>query len=290
MKKKIIIIISSIIGLLIIGFGIYFIVQAVKPQRKYGEIDKKVEEKTTDTEAKDVTKDVPTKYKGYEVVNYTLSNVKNKKEFKVETKGETKALFFTQKISNERVIKDNKAMITTVSLGIKNVVNQRYYNNNKVLYREGSTSGDSFSFNDDTSPKSYTYDEMLNMYGWMPFEANGYYITLDTYLDKDFGVTDLGNGKYSVEFDLKPGSEYGPKYYQREILTTSGSKDYPEFKMIHLKFTIDKDFNLLTQEIKEEYKVNVAGFVATSHTEVIDTFSYTNVDFKKEYIEYFNKY
>ena len=100
----------------------------------------------------------------------------------------------------------------------------------------------------------------------------------------------LDNGLYKIAFNLNPEPDYGPFWYRREILTNSGSTIIPEFISIHIEFTFDKNYTLIYQDFVEEYKVKAMGVEAVTKTNCHDAFTYDNISYNPEYIDYFNKY
>jgi len=294
-KKKKKIIIFSIIGTLltiIAVVAIYFIVEINKDPVKLKDTDAKYQ--TTLIEAPNDGK-LPTEHSATDVIAYTLYNVANCKEFKVITKGKADASVVTQKIANERVIKNGSAMISTISSGMISLGTQRFYfpqTEDKVLVRSAKKiNNTTATWNTDKNPECVTYKEMQRRYGWHPFQANGYIICDDTYLNKeDIIVEDNNDGTYSINFRLDPAGDKAPFWYRREIITSSGSTIVPKFKKIEITFTIDKNYTLLEQAIKETYVVKAKGVEAETKTNVVDTFTYDDVQFNQEYYDWFMKY
>lgn len=291
MKKKRIIIISILIVILtsIILTSIYFIVEVNKD---------KVEVKDNEVEYKTTLKEAPLNSNIEEenildIIAYTLYNAKKCDEFKVVTKGESKASFFTQKIANERIKKKNELMISTISSGFISVGTQRYYNllENKALERKAKKIDDVTPSWDDASPSIYTISEMNERYGWSPFEANGYIISKDTILNMDnLKLIKNDDNTYSIKLDLNPNDKYAPFWYKREIIMFSNSTMVPIFHYIRINFVIDKNYKLLRQEIEESYTVKSYGFKMATDTSVVDTFLYDNIEFDKDSLDYFKKY
>ena len=290
MSKKFKIILTIIIVLVaaVSGVGAYFITEANKAPAEIEDSEAKF--KTT---LKEVPNDgkLPTEHEAIDVIAYILWRVENTDSFKVITTGKADASVTTQLISNERIVKDKTAMVSTISSGMVSLAKQKYYSNNKVLLRDyEKLDGIKATWKTDV-PECISYEEMISRYGWLPFQANGYIICEETYLNKDdIKVVSLGNDLYRVAFDLNPESDYAPFWYRREILTNSGSTIIPEFLSIHAEFTFDKDYKLIYQDFKEAYKVKAMGVSAETKTDVRDEFTYDNVEFNSEYLDYFNKY
>ena len=291
-KKKIIIYILAVLVSFISAVSMYFIIEVNKPPVEIPDTDAQFE-----TTLKEAPKDgsLPTEHSATDVIAYTLYNVANTKEFKVITRGTSDAFIATIQIANERVVKNGSAMISTVSDGIVSFGTQRFYfpqEENKVLVRDAKKiSNATATWNTNKDPECVTYKEMRKRYGWFPFQANGYIICDDTYLNKDdIVVKDNNDGTYKINFSLDPDSEKAPFWYRREIVTSSGSTIIPRFSKIEITFIIDKNYRLLEQHIKENYTVKTMGIEADTKTNVVDTFSYDNVEFDQESYNWFMQY
>ena len=288
-KLKIILTIVVLLVATISGFGAYFITEMNKAPATIEESEAKFQ-----TTLKEAPKDgsLPTDHSPIDVIAYVLWTVENTSEFKVVTTGKANASIAVQEISNNRVVKDNKAMVSTISSGMISMGKQRYFENEKVLIRDfAKLDGVNATWKDDVVPECISYKENISRYGWLPFQANGYVICEETYLNKDdIKIEVLGDGLYKVAFDLNPDSDYAPFWYRREILTSSSSTILPEFLSIHAEFTFDSSYRMIYQDFKESYKVKSMGVEAITNTDVRDEFSYENVEFDSKSLAYFEQY
>ena len=287
-KVKIILIISVLFVALISGIGAYFLTEANRAPAEIEDGEAKFK-----TYLKEAPNDgsLPTDHDPLDVIAYVLWKVENTEEFKVVTTGSADASITTQLISNERIVKNKEAMVSTISSGMVSLAKQKFYSNNKVLLRDyAKLDGINATWKTDV-PECISYKEMISRYGWLPFQANGYIICEETYLNKEnIKIEVLEDGLYKIAFDLNPEADYAPFWYRREILTNSGSTIIPEFLSIHAEFTFDKDYRIVYQDFKEAYKVKAMGVEAETKTDVRDAFTYDNVEFNQEYLDYFRSY
>ncbi len=294
MKKKLIIL-FSILGFILTAGGLvatYFIIEGNKAPVELEETEAQF---TTTLLEAPTDGSLPTEHEATDVIAYSLWSVANSKEFSVITTGFADAGIAKQQIANERVVKNGEAMISTVSSGMVSVATQRFFfkeEENKVLARGATKVKDAIAtWDSEHDPECVTYKEMKKRYGWYPFQANGYIICESTYLDKEnINVISNNDGTYNITFSLDPDGEKAPFWYRREIITSSGSTIVPTFSSIEITFKIDKNYRLLSQNIKETYTVRTMGVEATTETDVIDEFSYEDVKFNQEYYDWFMQY
>ena len=277
LRTKIILIITSLILAVAAGFGAFLIIGASQGQAEIEESE--AQYKTTLIEAP-TDGSLPTDHNPMDVIAYSLWTVANTSEFKVTTTGTANALIATQQISNSRVVKDGKAMISTVSSGMVNVAKQRYFSDGKVLLRDPEKIDGVNVLWKDQIPECITYNQNIKRYGWLPFQANGYIICEDTYLNKDaIELIDNNDGTYLIKFDLDPADDKAPFWYRREVLTNASSQMVPRFESIHMEFTIDAKYRILKQDIQEKYTVKSMGIEAGTTTDCHDVFEYDNITY-----------
>ena len=287
MKKRIILI-SKFIFAIVIGVSFYFLSGALKSPAKIKESEAKYMTKLLEAPT-DGSK--PTEHDATDVVAYAFWKVANTDSFKVTTTGNSSASVATLKISNERIVIGKQAMVSTTSMGIVSIGKQKFYSDDKVLLRDYQKFTDDGVIWKNEEPECISYKEMISRYGWLPWQANGYIICDETYLNKDdIKVEALDNNLYKVGFDLNPKPDYAPFWYRREILTNSSSTIEPNFKSIHIDLTIDNDYRIIYQDFIEVYEVQTYGIKAETKTSVRDEFSYDNIEFNQDYLDYFNKY
>jgi hypothetical protein len=288
LRTKIILIITTLVVGAAGGFGAYILTEANKAPAEIEESDAKFQ-----TTLKEAPTDgsLPTEHSPEDVIAYALWSVANSSQFEVITTGVANASIATQQIANARVVKDGRAMISTVSSGMVSVAKQRFFHDNTVLLRDADKIDGVNVVWKNQIPECISYKGNIKRYGWLPFQANGYIICADTYLDRNnIILTDNGDGTYKIVFDLDPAEDKAPFYYRREILTNSSSTIVPVFQKIHFEFTINAKYQLLAQDIQEEYKVKSMGIEALTVTNCHDVFSYENVEFDKDYLDYFESY
>lgn len=288
LRTKIILIITTLVVGAGAGFGAYILTEANKAPAVIEDSESKFE-----TTLKEAPTDgsLPTEHSPEDVIAYSLWTVANTKEFKVITTGIANASIATQQIANERIIKNGTAMISTVSSGMISVAKQRYFHDNTVLLRDADKIDGVNVIWKNQIPECISYKANLKRYGWMPFQANGYIICSDTYLDKNnIILTDNNDGTYRIVFDLDPAEDKAPFYYRREVLTQSSSTMIPKFEKIHMELTINSKYQILNQDIQEEYKVKSMGIEALTITDCHDVFTYENIEYDEAFLSYFNSY
>ena len=281
MKKKIIIIILSIIGLIIISTSIYFIIQGNKKPVTYEN------EKTDDkTDIVEPTKTIEENDSKTNIAN-ALYNISQKESFKTTTTGKSKALFSTQEIKDERIVIGSKAIVSTVSVGIVKLGKQKYLDKNtkKALIRDYETlSIDEVKWKEE-APEEITFDEYINRYGTLPFEASAYIINNDT-IKTISDTIKVSDNEYKIELELKPNE--AAFWYKHEIATDSGSTMEPDFEYVKLVYYLDSNINILKIEVEEKYKVEVI-IQTTATTNRTEVFEYDNIKFREEDLAYFEK-
>nr|MCR5647737.1 hypothetical protein [Acholeplasmatales bacterium] len=288
LRTKIILIITTLVVAGVGGFGAYILTEANKAPAVIEDSDAKFQ-----TTLKEAPTDgsLPTEHSPEDVIAYCLWTVANTKEFKVITTGVANASIATQQIANERVVKNGRAMISTVSSGMVKVAKQRFFHDNTVLLRDADKIDGVNVVWKDQIPECISYNGNIKRYGWLPFQANGYIICSETYLDRNnIVLTDNNDGTYSIVFDLNPAEDKAPFNYRREILTNSSSTMIPKFEKIHIEFTINAKYQILKQDIQEEYTVKSMGIEALTVTDCHDVFTYEDVEFNPEFLAYFESY
>ena len=291
--KKILIILSAILLIVIFSFGIYISINSK-------------EEKAVITSETNLTNEDINHNSNYleikendniendnalDIIAKSLWKIKNTNSFRVDTTGKSSSkvlLNVDQNIKNERIVIANTAMLTTISSGVIELANQRYITNEYAYIRESKEILDMNPTFIDSEPKKETLNEYLSDYGWLPFDAVGYVINDQTILDNP--TREKIDNLYKISLDLNPKDEYGPYWYRREILYSSYSNTVPKFSKIHLEFYINADYSISKVHFEESYVISRFGLKIPTTTTLIDTYSYDNIKYEDEYINYFNKY
>lgn len=290
MRKKIIIISIIILFVMIgAGVGIFFWGSAKKPQAEIPDTEAKYQ--TTLTEApRDGTN--PSDHTVEENVAYALWTVANTNEFYTVTTGTAKASIATQSVYNMRVVKDGKAMVTMISNGLVKSAKQRYFTTDKVFVRDATKIlSDTEAKWIQSEPECVSYKTIKQRYGWLPFEATGYIICHDTYINLDeMTMVENEDHTFTLSFDLDPEGEKAPFWYRREVRTNGGSTIIPEFYSIHVNMTINSNWQIVKNDIQESYKVKSKGVEAVTKTKCSESFFYENVNFDADALAYFDKY
>ena len=282
MKKKIIITILSISLLVIISISIYFIIASNKKPITYNN------EQTDDkTEVLPPVNSIEDNDSKTNIAN-ALYNISQKESFKTTTTGSSKALFFTQQIRDERIIVGSKAIVTTISVGIVKLGKQKYLNKDlkKALIRDYQTVSETDVTWKTDDPEEITFDEYINRYGTLPFEASAYIISNDT-IKTISDTVKVEENMYKIELELKPNE--AAFWYKHEIATDSGSTMEPDFEYVKLVYYLDSNINILKIDVEEKYKVESMGFKTTATTNRTEVFEYDNIKFRNEDLAYFEK-
>ena len=288
MKKKIIITIIVLITTVLLGVGGYFIFALNQGPATIE--DSEADFESTLLEApKDGTN--PSEHSVEENVAYALWTIANTNDFYTLTTGTAQASIATQQIYNKRVVHDGKAMVTMISSGLISTAKQKYYMKDKVLLRDAtSISGDTATWIT-SEPECVSYKTIINRYGWLPFQATGYIICSDTYTNKEeMKMVDNQDGTYTLYFDLDPDGNKAPFWYRREVLTNANSAIVPEFAYIHFEMKINSNWQIVSTDIQETYKVKSMGVEAITKTNCHEEYFYENVAFDEEPYNYFESY
>lgn len=288
MKKKIIITIIILLTAVILGVGGYFIYAINQGPVEFE--DKDADYESTLLEAPQ-DGSLPSDYSVEDNVAYALWTVAHTNEFYTITDGVAKASIATQNVYNKRVVKDGKAMVTMISSGMVNTAKQRYFLPDKVLLRDATSINGNTANWVTSEPECVSYKTIKKRYGWLPYQATGYIICSETYINKDeMKMTDNGDGTYTLSFDLDPDGNKAPFWYRREVATNGGSSIIPEFYDVHFEMTINSKWQILIDDIKETYKVKSMGVEAVTKTDCHEEFFYTDVEFDKDAYDYFESY
>ena len=282
MKKKIIITILSISLLVIISISIYFVIASNKKPITYN--NEQTDDKTDVLPPVNNIEDNDSKTN----IANALYNISLKESFKTTTTGSSKALFFTQQIRDERIIVGSKAIVTTISVGIVKLGKQKYLNKDlkKALIRDYQTVSETDVTWKTDDPEEITFDEYINRYGTLPFEASAYIISNDT-IKTISDTVKVEENMYKIELELKPNE--AAFWYKHEIATDSGSTIEPDFEYVKLVYYLDSNINILKIDVEEKYKVESMGFNTTATTNRTEVFEYDNIKFREEDLAYFEK-
>ena len=288
MKKKIIITIIILVTTVLLGVGGYFIYALNQGTADIADTDAEFESTLMEAPTDGST---PKDHTLEENVAYALWVVSNTNEFYTVTEGTAQASVATQQIYNKRVVKDGKAMTTMISSGIVSTAKQKYFLKDKVLLRDATSINGNTATWVNSAPECVSYKTIKKRYGWLPQQATGYIICEDTYINKsEMKIIDNEDGTYKLCFDLDPDGNKAPFYYRREVLTNAGSSIIPEFYSIHFEMTINSNWQILVNDIQEQYKVKSKGIEAITKTDCHEQFFYSNVSFDEDSYNYFESY
>ncbi len=285
-RKKIFMLVCAILTLIIVPVSIIMVAGQNKAS-----VDIEAGDAKFETTLKETPKDgtTPLDHDIYDNIAYALWLVENAEEFKTTTTGVSHASVATQQILNERVVKGKKAMINTITSGLIKQANQKFWDEDKVLIRDGSVkSTANVSWNTDT-PEALSHKGYLKRYGWKPFQASAYIISKDTILNTPV-LNQNPDGSFTISMELNPDGEYAPFYYKREVLANSGSSIVPRFQEIKMSININSGWQIQYIDVLEVYEVKTMGIQATSKTENHEVFEYSNVEFDGQSLSYFDSY
>ncbi|MBO5711552.1 MAG: hypothetical protein J6R47_01820, partial [Acholeplasmatales bacterium] len=231
----------------------------------------------------------PLDYDATTNVAYALWQLEQEDSFYTYTRGTSDASVATIQIYSERTDIGDKAITETISDGMISSGSQRYFLDNKVLIRDASKiNGLNTTWSNDT-PECISYNAFIKRHGTLAFKCGPYIICEETILSAS-EVKDNGDGTYSFMLELNPASDYAPFWYQRDILTTSGSSIIPQFNFINVEYKINSSWQIQEVHVVEEYKVKAMGIEAASKTDTIEYYSYDNVAFDSNEMAYFSQY
>lgn len=286
MKKRIICLILILIVALGGGIGAYIISESNKGPAVIEESEAKY--KTT---LKEIPSDgsLPTNHTSLDNIAYVLWKLQNTNEFEAITTGTSEASVATIDIYTKRVVKDNKALLSTISEGMVSSGKQKYFLDNKVLLRDADRINGFDTIWKQDQPECISNSAYIKRYGWMPYQATGYIICEETILEiSELKIND--DNTYTISMSLNPGEDYAPFWYRREVLTNANSTIVPQFYSILIDYTFDGNWTLLESHVQEEYKVKAMGIEAVSKTNCVEKFSYSNVEFAENDYNFFKQY
>lgn len=286
MKKKIILIVLAILIAVGGGIGAYFIKEAHRGPAQIEETEAKY--KTTVKEAPTDGSN-PEQYSVLDNLAFAMWTIENAKEFKTTTTGKSEASVATIQIYNTRLVKDHKALVSTVSSGMISSGKQKYFLDNKVLLRDADHI-DGFNTTWKTAqPECISNSAYIKRYGWLPFQCTGYIICKETILEASELIVNE-DGTYTIRLSLNPNDDYAPFWYRREVLTNANSSMVPKFNSIKIDYKMDSTWHILEAKIKEEYKVKAMGIEAVSKTDCTEVFDYSPVEFENGDTDFFKQY
>ena len=251
MKKYLIYIVVSIITI----FAGYFCYQYFYNKKDDAPTDYECKYQTTIL-SKPTDGSSPLDHDVYSNLAYLMWGINNESSFSSYTEGKSNAGFTSLNIYGKRIVKDGKAISYSISSGIISMAEKRYFYDNKVLLQDKEKiNGFDTTWSDD-EPECISYDAYYNLHGSLPFQLTAYIVCQETILEAS-NVIDNLDGTYSISIKLNPSIEYATYWYSREIQTSSGSKSLPTFLNVEVTYTFNADWQVLTSEVNEEYKVKL---------------------------------
>lgn len=124
-------------------------------------------------------------------------------------------------------------------------------------------------------PEKYNSDDYVELAGSTPDAIQSYIISDKTILSQTEVLYDEETGFYSFTLELDPVTSV--LQYARQVKQTSGLSTYPEFESVTQTITIDENWNLVSIDVHETYRVVAFGIPANCTGSLL-TYYYFNVD------------
>ena len=159
-----------------------------------------------------------------------------------------------QKVYAERYVNKDKAFVshTTTSSFIESSV-ERFYLEDKVLIRNAKFENDIPIFNDEIEPYSYSYEYILDNFGWLPFDMTSYIINEDTILDSKV----IENSEYPYTMELILDLEESISHTKREIRYNANALSYPKYEQVKVSISLDNDWKVLEIKTEDIYDLSI---------------------------------
>ena len=201
-------------------------------------------------------------YQPYELVNIGIEKFAHEEHTQTITHGLVKASVVKQNIFAEDV-RDGDEFYTE-SLSYSSIVKcgVRFYQHGDQSideYRAKKVTDKGTATWPEYLKKNVTLDEHESNWGKTLKRPVIYIISSKTVLNSTLDSIDDG---YVINMDLH--KEYSVSRYVKQMKSISDLEDYPTFYKVSLKFTLDKELNLIDMVTNEEYDVYAVGMMNRS--------------------------
>ena len=210
-----------------------------------------------------------------ELANIALLKCNEVNNFYTITNGSVEAAGVKQTIHGTTIRDgDNYFEESISSSSFVKSTNRFYQNDDGVKWYKGKYVD--LDSGDYSNPKTtdYTIDEFDDTWGKSLKRACIYIVSNKSCLNSEMKVNEDGN--YEISLDLDP--TLSVLRYVKQMIMTGGLSEAPVFHSVNLKFTVDKDVNLLTFKTYEVYDVHMVIDAKNSKGSLTQEFKYEKRD------------
>lgn len=206
--------------------------------------------------------------------NFALAewNANHASTFAVVGHGKVLTLGVSQGIYSARKYDGTSYAFESISSGVVSVVSTSVYkkgSNEIKMYNGSNVQGDTATWKYDSS---LTYDEYIDAVGNKPSVVQPYIISSKTITSSSDVTYDEESESYS--FTLVLDNVLSVIRYARQVKKTGGLGSYPEFSKITQTITIDKNWNFISIDVREEYSAVAFGMKVGCSGSLLNIFSF----------------
>ena len=179
----------------------------------------------------------------------------------------------TQSVYSEKNYDGNKYTFESISKGLMSIATcstTTKGSNYTDLYTGSNIQPDSAEWG---NKQTYTNQDYIALAGSTPDTIQPYIISDKTILSSTEIAYDNETGYYSFTLELDP--IFSVLRYARQVRQTSGLSSYPEFNSVTQTITIDGDWNLISIDVRETYKVVAFGVPASCTGTLLSVFDFS---------------
>ena len=164
----------------------------------------------------------------------------------------------TQDILSYRMVKGDTVYKLSTSYGLVKIGDERLVHGNTYLYRSATkvNSVNNVEWSD-SAPNTLTKEAFLNRYGQRGNGLTGYILNDETILSSSYDGYDEQSGLYTFTYTLD--NDKAPAYLLYEMRTSSGSKNFAEFKKAVITVSMDENWAVYSIKTDCAYNVPIAG-------------------------------
>ena len=206
--------------------------------------------------------------------NFALAewNANHASTFAVVGHGKVLTLGVSQGIYSARKYDGTSYAFESISSGVVSVVSTSVHKkgtNEIKMYNGSNVQGDTATWKYDSS---LTYDEYIDAVGNTPYVVQPYIVSSKTITSSSEVTFDEENETYS--FTLVLDNVLSVIRYARQVKKTGGLGSYPEFSKITQTITIDKNWNFISIDVREEYSAVAFGMKVGCSGSLLNIFSF----------------
>lgn len=206
--------------------------------------------------------------------NFALAewNANHASTFAVVGHGKVVALGVSQGIYSARKYDGTSYAFESISSGIVSVVSTSLYKKGATqvrMFNGSNVQGDTATW-EETKP--LPYDEYIDEVGNTPYVVQPYIVSSKTITSSSEVTFDEESETYS--FTLVLDNVLSVIRYARQVKKTGELGSYPEFSKITQTITIDKNWNFISVDVKEEYSALKYAMKVSCSGSLLNIFSF----------------